>query len=75
MARSKLTPEEIAEKKQQLAELRRLRALGARQISHGDKSVVLKSETELERAIQDIERELRGEYKTRVIKIYPTRGY
>lgn len=75
MARNKFTPEEIAEKKDQLKELRRLRAMGAKQVTHGDKSVILKSDAELQQAIEDLERDLRGSYKTRVIKTYPVRGY
>jgi hypothetical protein len=68
-----LTPEERAELISRQKELRLAIGTGARQITHGDKTIVYKSQSELEEAIAYIDRQL-GSRKTRAVKIYPARG-
>lgn len=74
MARTKLTPEQRKELEALRWELIQMRATGARQVTHGDKTVVLKSESEIKEAIDNIDRMLSGERKTRIIKVYAKRG-
>jgi hypothetical protein len=68
-----LTTEQKQRLERQLEELYALRASGARQIQHDSKNVVLKSDAELKEAIEDINRQLNNERRTRITKIYTKR--
>jgi hypothetical protein len=68
-----LTPEERADLIARKRELRLAIGTGARQITHGDKTIVYKSQSELEEAIAYIDRQL-GSRKIRAVKISPDRG-
>lgn len=74
MARQKLTAEQIAELFQKRYELVQLLTTGASQVSHDNKSVSFRSPSEIKSAIDEIDRLLSGEKKTRIVKVYYKRG-
>lgn len=71
MARAKLTAAELAEKQKQLTDLKRIRYAGVSQTTHQGKTVVFKSDADLNQAIDDLENEINGRRRTRVVKLSP----
>jgi hypothetical protein len=70
----KLTPEQKTDLTSYRWELVQAMSSGARQVTHADKTVTFKSQSELKQAIDEIDNLLRGEKKTRIVKVYYKRG-
>lgn len=71
MPRTKLTAAQLSEKQKQLADLKRIRYAGVSQTSHQGKTVVFKSDADLNKAIDDLENEINGRLRVRRVLVCP----
>lgn len=67
------TPEQLKDMEQRRYELMLALTTGAKSVSHGDKTIVYKTQNEMKDAIALIDKEINGVKETRIIKIIAKR--